>query len=127
MLKLQVEKEVPQESIEITIRSADEEHLREVSVKREEKPALVQQEVKIETSQQEVKIETSPSATDAGKQEEEVAGNAGEEEAAIDLKDDVSETSEGFVVYAKRGDTDVVEEENREKVEVMLQYIYVLE
>ncbi|XP_053386661.1 next to BRCA1 gene 1 protein-like isoform X2 [Mercenaria mercenaria] len=97
-------KEEPKEQIEITFRSTEEEeHLREVFVKRDMEP--VQQEIENAASQQEVVEEAENQAAADDKVEE------AKDDGSQDEKESV--TDEGYVVYAKHGDadTDVTEVE----------------
>lgn len=108
MLFQQTEVE-PKEKIEVTFRSTEEEeHLKEVFVKRDVEP--VQQEVEIGTSLKEA-------AADEGNQE-----LAEEEEAKDEGSQDEKEsviTEDGYVVYAKHGEADAdVAEVEKEKTKV---------
>ena len=90
-------------------RLTDDDHLKEVSVKREETAEPVSQEVvqESETSQQEVKDEASS--------QQEVAEEAGKE--SINRTDDEKEVvdeslvaGEGYVLCTKAGDIELEEE-----------------
>lgn len=102
--------EEPKEQIEIAFRSTEEEeHLKEVFVKRDIEP--VHKEVKLETSQQEV-------VDEAGNQ-------AAADNKEVEAKDDGSQnekdsmTDEGYVVYAKHGEADTdVSEVDKDKSKV---------
>ena len=89
-------------------RLTDDDHLKEVSVKREEKPAPVTQEVdqEAETSQQEVKIEATS--------QQEAAEDPGKE--SINRTDDEKEVAdeslvagEGYVLCNRAGDIEAEE------------------
>ena len=103
------EKKSEEPQPEIVTRLTDDDHLKEVSVKREEKPAPVTHEVdqEAETSQQEVKIEATS--------QQEAADDAGKE--SINRTDDEKEVAdeslvagEGYVLCNKAGDIEVEEQ-----------------
>ncbi|XP_060568887.1 next to BRCA1 gene 1 protein-like isoform X2 [Ruditapes philippinarum] len=116
-------KEEAKEQIEIAFRSKEEEeHLREVFVKRDVEP--VQKEVQSDASQQEV-VDEAANQT-AAERKQEVENQAVADDKQEVTKDDgiqdekESLTDEGYVVYAKHGEADAdVTEVEKDKAKEM--------
>lgn len=118
--EIQEESEVDaKEEIEITFRSTEEEeHLREVFVKRDVEP--VQLEVDLGTSQKEALGDAgNHEAADNKLEEAKDDGNEANDDESQNEKESLL-TEEGYVVYAKHGDeeTDVTEIEKEKTKEL---------
>lgn len=101
------------EQIEISYKKTDdEEHLREILVKRDIEPVSQEEEQDRIESQREVDADGNQPGAD----EQDVSESAGDQKEEIARSLDDAESDDGYVVYAKHGDDDTdVTEVKKEK------------